>query len=96
MKLPASIKIGKTRYNVYWRDAWDSVAGILRPSIKALSVATRWRGAPRKPEDVAETFWHEVTHAILYDMDHPLWRDEKFVTAFSKRLSKAINSARFS
>lgn len=40
-----------------------------------------------------ETFWHETTHAILHDMQHPLWRDEKFVTAFSKRLAQVVDTA---
>lgn len=94
MKLPRHIKIGKTRYFVTWFDAMLRM-GYTRPESKAINIAIRSRGRPRKPEDIAETFWHEVTHAILHDMDHPLWKDEKFVTAFSQRLSKAIDSARF-
>jgi hypothetical protein len=43
----------------------------------------------------AETFWHEVTHGILYDMGHPMYDDEAFVDAFSKRLNNAIHSAEF-
>ena len=95
MKLPRHIKIGKTRYFVGWFDAMLEQMGFFRPALRAINVATRKKGKPRKPEAIAETFWHEVTHAILHDMDHPLWKDEKFVTAFSKRLSKAIDSARF-
>lgn len=95
MKLPRHIKIGKTRYTVAWFDAMLEQMGFFRPVLRAINVAIRKNGKPRKPEAIAETFWHEVTHAILHDMDHPLWKDEKFVTAFSKRLSKAIDSARF-
>jgi hypothetical protein len=40
-----------------------------------------------------ETFWHELTHAVLYEMDHPLYRSEVFVTRFAQLLNKAINSA---
>jgi predicted SprT family Zn-dependent metalloprotease len=48
------------------------------------------------PEQVQETFWHEVTHAILHDMGRDtLNKDEKFVTEFAHRLTKAINTARF-
>ena len=48
------------------------------------------------PEQVQESFWHEVTHAILHDMGRDtLNRDERFVTEFAHRLTKAINSARF-
>jgi hypothetical protein len=47
------------------------------------------------PKERAEVFWHEVTHAILHDMKHPLWRSEKFVQAFAKRLNDSIHSAEF-
>jgi hypothetical protein len=45
--------------------------------------------------EIDDTFWHEITHAILYDMDHRLYNDEKFVTEFAGRLAKAIKSAQF-
>jgi len=35
-----------------------------------------------------------MTHAVLHDMKHELCSDEKFVSAFAKRLSSAINSAK--
>jgi hypothetical protein len=45
---------------------------------------------------VQENFWHEITHAILHDMgEDKLNANERFVVEFSKRLSKAIKSARF-
>lgn len=48
------------------------------------------------PGFVQETFWHELVHAILDDMNEDkLNRNEKFVTAFAKRLAKAIRTARF-
>jgi hypothetical protein len=42
---------------------------------------------------VRDTFWHELTHAVLHDMGHPLRDDEKFVVKFANRLSCAIDSA---
>jgi len=45
---------------------------------------------------MSETFWHELTHAILNDMgEDTLNKNEKFVTGFANRLTKAIRSARF-
>ena len=44
-------------------------------------------------EEMADTFWHELTHAVLHDMGHDLCYDEKFVTAFANRLSSAVDSA---
>jgi hypothetical protein len=49
-----------------------------------------------KVTDVEDTFWHELTHAILADMGmHALNNDETFVTGFANRLTKAIQTARF-
>lgn len=64
---------------------------------KLIEVATHSnvRGVRFKKEDVYDTFWHELTHAILKDMGSKLEADEKFVTAFSERLTNAILSARF-
>ena len=52
--------------------------------------------SPRKPAEMHETFWHEITHAILHEMDETrLAFDERFVKQFGMLLSKAIDSARF-
>jgi len=46
-----------------------------------------------------EVLWHEITHAVLYQMQHSkaaaLNKDERFVTEFAAILSRAIDSARF-
>jgi hypothetical protein len=43
-----------------------------------------------------ETFWHELTHAILHSMgEHELNNRERFVEEFSLRLARAIRTARF-
>lgn len=40
-----------------------------------------------------QTFWHELTHAILFQMSKfDLNDDESFVNTFSSFLSEAINS----
>jgi hypothetical protein len=48
-----------------------------------------------KAEEMEDSFWHELTHAILHEMGSGLYRDEKFVTKFANLLTKAINSAKF-
>ena len=45
-----------------------------------------------KQEELTDTFWHEVTHAILRDMNHRQWNDEKFVDAFAKRLTQVVTT----
>ncbi len=42
-----------------------------------------------------DTFWHELTHAILFEMKHPYYRNEMFVARFASHLTQAIESAEF-
>ncbi len=41
-----------------------------------------------------ETFLHELTHAVLHEMDHPQWNDEPFVERFSALLFEALQPKR--
>jgi hypothetical protein len=43
----------------------------------------------------SNTFWHELTHAILGDMDSGLAYNERFVSRFADRLDQAIKTAKF-
>ena len=98
MPIPKAVKIGRIWYTVKQPRELD------RPA--ARGCITYWHdielakqcnvtGKRYTPKQRAETFWHELTHGILNDMDHPLFDDEAFVTAFSKRLNDAIHSAEF-
>jgi hypothetical protein len=53
------------------------------------------RGYKYTAGERSNTFWHELTHAILYDMGNELTHNEKFVTAFADRLDQAIKTAKF-
>ena len=53
-------------------------------------------GRKFKPEEIADTFWHEMVHTILKDMgEHRLNSNEAFVTKFANRLTEAIQHAKF-
>ena len=100
MMIPTSIKIGKTRYPVVQPFALipPTHAGSVTygHSIRvAYNTARFGRLKPRSEHQRSETFWHEVTHAILHDMGSKLEANEQFVTDFSKRLNDAIHSAKF-
>lgn len=99
MKIPKKVKVGCGWYNVKSPKHIDQKAacGSINYRRRVIEVAThsnivdmRYRSDQR-----AETFWHELTHAILEDMGSHLEGDEDFVESFSSRLSQAINSARF-
>jgi hypothetical protein len=53
------------------------------------------RGYVYSADERSNTFWHELTHAILYDMGSELTHNEKFVSSFADRLDQAIKTAKF-
>jgi hypothetical protein len=90
MLLPKKLKIGKKIYEVYT---------VHKPKARYhgncyYDLATIEINTATSPAEIRDTFWHEVTHAILKDMEHPLHKNEAFVTGFSNRLTKAIDSAK--
>jgi hypothetical protein len=99
VKIPKSITVGRKQYDVKLIKQMEreGMMGSTNYKEKVIQVATHsnTRNVRFKKEDVYDTFWHELTHAILKDMGSRLEADEKFVNAFSERLTKAILSARF-
>lgn len=59
-----------------------------------LATTSNMTGRSFKTEEIDDTFWHEVTHAILRDMGHKLWSNERFVTRFARRLTEVVNTAK--
>lgn len=97
MKIPKEIKVGRKWYAVrVLPRAPGPYRGLVRYDRQEIHVyKSGLYGARRTPRQRGETFWHEMTHAILEDMGSSLERNERFVTAFSSRLNSAIHSARF-
>ena len=99
MKIPRRITVGKKKYDVLVCDRGPikGAMGGVSYDDKLITVGTRsWYSNKRfKQEIITDTFWHEVTHAILQDMKHKLEADEKFVAAFANRLTKVITKAEF-
>lgn len=99
MPIPKNIKVGRHWYVVHEPVQMHKTAtkGETDYYLAAISVAKQCNVTKRKykSKERAEVFWHELTHAILFDMGDRRAYDEKFVTAFSKRLNDAIHSAEF-
>lgn len=93
MQIPKSFKLGKQEWTVTTHGNRPYLYGRVHPEYRVVQVCINY--TPKRSESaLSETFWHEVTHAILHDMNDPRWNDEKFVTAFSKRLNQVINTAK--
>jgi hypothetical protein len=95
-RLPKEIRVGTKRYAVVRKAKNLAKVGRIDYEDGTIAVAVHdSRGVPLSAQEQHEVFWHEMTHGILNDMGHPLRDNERFVTAFAKRLNKAIFSAKF-
>lgn len=103
MRIPKSIKIsgikisieqpkGLTVDGVGCRGAYMQDKALIYVA-KGTEDPANWQKFTEKER--SETFWHEITHVILHDINHPQADDEEFVVAFSQRLNDAIRSAKF-
>lgn len=97
MEIPKSFKLGRVTYRV--EQPYTLYMGRLgevhyTPAIIRVAWFLAQTPQKRTPRQRAETFWHEVTHAVLHDMGDPLYKNEKFVLEFSKRLNQVVHTAR--
>lgn len=100
MKIPKQVTVGKTKIKIDQPTALmvgsKPCRGCFDRSDNSIDVAKKdVHGFAFSKGERSETFWHELTHAILHDMKNSLSYNEKFVTAFSQRLDQAIKTARF-
>lgn len=99
MIIPTRITVGDHKYTIHMckQMPGKGVMGAVHYNLGTIQLATHSNTSNGRysPSRLQETFWHEITHAILHDMGHKLHTNERFVTDFSSRLSKAISSARF-
>ena len=101
MKIPKQVTIGRTPHLVRTKNKLvvgkTLCRGCFDEADRTITVA---KGNPDmgykyNADERSNTFWHELTHAILYDMGNDLTHNEKFVTAFADRLDQAVKTAKF-
>lgn len=99
MQLPRKIKVGDRWYSVEIVETMQRRAQMgcvyYGPGIVEIATKSNTTNKPYSKNEISDTFWHELTHAILYDMGSTMYKNEKFVSRFANRLAKAINTARF-
>lgn len=89
MEIPSKLKIGRKKYTVSQvSQVSKHHTGRVYPEAALIKIGG---DSPNK----SLTFWHELTHAILYEMKDARWADEEFVTRFSTRLDQAVRTATF-
>ena len=99
MLIPKSFNLGNIPYKVQVAKSVRGPRGSVgRVDYKSRTIdianVNYWTGEKLPDKEVSDTFRHEVTHAILEDMNHPLHRDERFVTAFANRLNEVVLTAK--
>jgi len=100
LQIPKTIRVGKRRYSIEVVETMlqRRTMGTINHDAQRITIGCRSNvtGNRYSQAIMQDTFWHELVHAILNDMgEHTLNKDEKFVTGFANRLTKAIKSARF-
>lgn len=97
--IPHRIRVGDKLYSVEIVEAMKrkhemgrTYYGLQRIEIGRTS---NLNGRSYTKEELDDTFWHELTHAILHEMGYRLCNDEKFVSVFAAYLAKAIKSVEF-
>ena len=100
MKIPKTIRVGSRRYKVEVTEQMPrrSTMAEVNYRDRTITLATHSNvtGRSFKTEVINDSFWHELTHAILHEMGRiRLRNDEQFVSEFASLLTKAINSAKF-
>lgn len=100
LPIPRSVRVGNKRYSI------DVVETMLNKGEMAkvvyddgkimLGKRSNVTGRRYSQADLRESFFHELVHAILYDMNqHKLNRNEEFVTEFARRLTHALKKTVF-
>jgi len=101
MKIPKEVTIGNTPHQIRTKKeillGKTLCRGTFDEETYTITIAQGniKRGYVYEADERANTFWHELTHAILYDMNCKMTHDEKFVSSFANRLHQAISTARF-
>lgn len=102
MKIPKQVVVGKTKVRINKVHSLlvgkDACRGGYDWDKQEISIASNTPSGTHKysASEKSNTFWHELTHAILHDMgEDDLNLNEAFVSDFADRLDQAIKTAKF-
>lgn len=95
MPIPKKVKVGTKWYQIEKVEVIEGCKGNVTYEDKTIRIASRSANYAYNKDEQINTFWHELTHAILHDMGSKLEADELFVKAFADRLHEAVKSAKF-
>ena len=93
-RIPKKFKVGSVDYEVRLVEhCGDDDFGLFKCCPSTIEISNKAGGYEVPKSRQQQTFWHELTHAILFAMrKDDLYEDESFVNTFSSFLSEAINT----
>ena len=99
-QIPRKMRVGSRTYSVEVVEAMieKNLMGRTYDPDRNIKIGLKSNSTGRvyKQTEDHDTFMPEVVHAIQHDMgEDSLNRNERFVTRFANRLTKAIETARF-
>ena len=93
MKLPRRIRIGGQELDIVYQHDLEGNLGKCCLANGVIKIAMTFNGMEQSPSSMSNTFWHEVTHAILDTMgENDLSSNEKFVCGFAGFLTECVYS----
>lgn len=87
-----TLNVGRTKYTLHTVDGiHHGLLGEIDYSQRTITLATKaFNGAKLSAAEREQAFWHEVVHAVLYDMRSALESNERFVDLFADGLTQVI------
>ena len=96
MKIPETFSVFGTNYKVVYEDTLvyeNDCKGEAHARFNVIKLQSNTDAVPVLPEQQEQTFFHELVHIILDEMDEAtLSKNEQFVTLFSKLLHQCLTS----
>ena len=99
-QIPAQTQVAGQTYTVSYpetiRDEEGDAAGINNVFSGEIEIANTVLGKPQSPDCMFNTYLHELTHVILYNMgEYRLHDSERFVSTFAGYLTEAMKNAKY-
>ena len=99
-QIPAQTQVAGQTYTVSYpetiRDEEGDAAGINNVFSGEIEIAKTVLGKPQTPDCMFNTYLHELTHVILYNMgEYRLHDSERFVSTFAGYLTEVMKNAKY-
>lgn len=99
IEMPVSFELFGSKWIVIFDDDYlenKSCYGESSYDERIIRLQKKSRGKERSIDGISQTFYHELTHAILDSMkEHDLSSNEKFVDLFGALLHQSIKTLRY-